>query len=47
MPHAVDNCGTSTARIVIAMTPAAFEPMIRVRSNSHAMTHAGEAETTL
>jgi transcriptional regulator with XRE-family HTH domain len=47
MPHAVDNCGDATARIVIAMTPAAFEPIIRVHSNSHATTHSSEAETIL
>jgi transcriptional regulator with XRE-family HTH domain len=31
VPHAVENCGSGTARLLIAMTPAAFEPMIRVR----------------
>ncbi|HTK30468.1 MAG TPA: cupin domain-containing protein [Candidatus Saccharimonadaceae bacterium] len=29
-PHAVENVGTSTARVLIAVTPAAFEPLIRV-----------------
>lgn len=36
MPHAVENCGEGTARIVIAMTPAAFEPIIRVYAQPHA-----------
>lgn len=31
VPHAIENCGTETARVIIAMTPAAFEPIIRVR----------------
>jgi len=31
VPHAVENCGSGMARLLIAMTPAAFEPMIRVR----------------
>ncbi|HTO90782.1 MAG TPA: cupin domain-containing protein [Candidatus Sulfotelmatobacter sp.] len=31
VPHAVENCGSTTARLLIAMTPAAFEPLIRVR----------------
>ena len=31
LPHAVENCGSATARVIIAMTPAAFEPLIRVR----------------
>jgi transcriptional regulator with XRE-family HTH domain len=31
VPHAVENCGSGTARLLIAMTPAAFEPLIRVR----------------
>ena len=30
VPHAVENCGEVTARVLIAMTPAAFEPLIRV-----------------
>ena len=29
VPHAVENCGATTARLLIAMTPAAFEPLIR------------------
>ena len=31
VPHAVENAGPAAARILIAMTPAAFEPMFRVR----------------
>jgi transcriptional regulator with XRE-family HTH domain len=31
LPHAVENAGPTTARILIAMTPAQFEPMFRVR----------------
>ncbi len=34
VPHAVENSGECTARVLIAMTPAAFEPMFRVRSAS-------------
>jgi len=30
VPHAVENCGDVVARVLIAMTPAAFEPLIRV-----------------
>jgi transcriptional regulator with XRE-family HTH domain len=33
MPHAVENLGTGAARVLIAMTPAAFEPIMRVREN--------------
>lgn len=33
VPHAVENAGTAIARILIAMTPAAFEPMFRVRGS--------------
>jgi transcriptional regulator with XRE-family HTH domain len=29
VPHAVENCGEVVARVLIAMTPAAFEPLIR------------------
>lgn len=50
MPHAVENCGDSTARVVIAMTPAAFEPIIRVYANAgavHAAGRDGEAESIL
>lgn len=31
VPHAVENCGDTHARVLIAITPAAFEPLIRVR----------------
>jgi transcriptional regulator with XRE-family HTH domain len=29
VPHAIENRGTSGARVLIAMTPAAYEPMFR------------------
>lgn len=32
IPHSVENRGTTTARVLIAMTPAAFEPLIKVRA---------------
>jgi quercetin dioxygenase-like cupin family protein len=42
VPHAVENAGSATARVLIAITPAAFEPMIRV-SGAHAESpRAGE-----
>ena len=31
LPHAIENCGPGIARVLIAITPAAFEPIIRVR----------------
>jgi len=31
VPHAVENPGDRIARVLIAITPAAFEPLIRVR----------------
>jgi len=31
VPHAVENRGTTSARVLIAMTPAAYEPMFRVQ----------------
>jgi uncharacterized cupin superfamily protein len=30
VPHAVENCGETQARLLIAMTPAQFEPLFRV-----------------
>ena len=33
VPHAIENCGPGVARVLIAMTPAAFEPIIRVRAD--------------
>jgi transcriptional regulator with XRE-family HTH domain len=45
MPHAVENCGVETARIIIAMTPAAFEPIIRVSTNGPVTSHDVEADT--
>jgi transcriptional regulator with XRE-family HTH domain len=31
VPHAIENAGTTTARVLIAITPAAFEPLTRDR----------------
>jgi quercetin dioxygenase-like cupin family protein len=31
VPHALENVGAERARVLIAITPAAFEPMFRVR----------------
>jgi len=36
VPHSVENCGDGIARVLIAMTPAAFEPLIRVASQKPA-----------
>jgi transcriptional regulator with XRE-family HTH domain len=38
VPHAVENAGETVARVLIAMTPAAFEPLIRVFDEAAAMT---------
>jgi quercetin dioxygenase-like cupin family protein len=38
VPHAIENSGTTTARVIIAITPAAFEPLIRVRDGSRPAT---------
>ncbi len=43
VPHAVENAGAETARVLIAMTPAAFEPMFRVRG---AQLHTIDASVT-
>lgn len=32
VPHAMENAGSATAKLMIAMTPAAFEPMYRVQA---------------
>jgi transcriptional regulator with XRE-family HTH domain len=34
VPHAIENRGTASARVLIAMTPAAYEPMFRVPKTS-------------
>jgi transcriptional regulator with XRE-family HTH domain len=34
VPHAVENAGETVARVLIAMTPAAFEPLIRVHGDT-------------
>ncbi len=31
VPHSMENAGTTTARLLIAMTPAAFEPLFRAQ----------------
>jgi transcriptional regulator with XRE-family HTH domain len=31
VPHAIENRGSTSARVLIAMTPAAYEPMFRVQ----------------
>lgn len=33
VPHALENAGAGVARVIIAMTPAAFEPLFRVRQD--------------
>lgn len=33
VPHALENVGAEHARVLIAMTPAAFEPLFRVRGD--------------
>ena len=30
-PHGIENTGTSIARVLIAITPVAFEPVARLR----------------
>ena len=34
LPHAVENAGTTVARVLIAMTPAAFEPLLRIQAHA-------------
>jgi quercetin dioxygenase-like cupin family protein len=31
VPHAIENCGSTMARVMISITPAAFEPIMRAR----------------
>jgi transcriptional regulator with XRE-family HTH domain len=38
VPHAIENRGSTTARVLIAMTPAAYEPMFRVAKGATAAT---------
>jgi transcriptional regulator with XRE-family HTH domain len=47
VPHAIENCGTSTARLIIAMTPAAFEPIIRVREPRPIEAHKPDEAASL
>jgi transcriptional regulator with XRE-family HTH domain len=46
-PHAIENCGSTTARVLIAMTPAAFEPLIRVREAKAAVSAEPVAVSSL
>jgi len=39
VPHAFENAGLTTARVLIAITPAAFEPLTRVRETRVAATN--------
>ena len=34
VPHSIENAGESTARLFIALTPSAYEPLIRQRGES-------------
>ena len=43
VPHAVENAGASLARVLIAIAPAAFEPVMRVRGQRAQATN-GVAE---
>lgn len=45
MPHGVENAGTVVARVMITMSPAAFEPMVRVRTHPAAALHAVAARS--
>ncbi len=43
VPHSIENAGDSSARLFIALTPAAFEPLMRSRSegsNGHTVDTA-------
>jgi transcriptional regulator with XRE-family HTH domain len=35
VPHSIENAGDSTARLFIALTPSAFEPLMRSRGESN------------
>lgn len=43
VPHAVENCGSTTARVMISITPAAFEPIMRARDTVVATRLEAEA----
>jgi len=47
LPHAIENAGTETARVIIAITPAAFEPMFRVREPRAAQTNGVRLEESI
>jgi hypothetical protein len=43
VPHSIENAGESTARLFIALTPSAFEPLMRPRGeggNGHTIDTA-------
>jgi len=42
VPHSIENCGTDWARVIVSITPAAFEPIMRVRADhAAAATNSG------
>jgi transcriptional regulator with XRE-family HTH domain len=47
LPHAIENAGSVTARVVIAITPAAFEPMFRVREPRAAQSNGVRLEESI
>ena len=38
VPHAVENAGDTLARVLLAMTPASFEPLIRTTEETRLAT---------
>lgn len=47
LPHAIENAGTAMARVIIAITPAAFEPMFRVREPRSAASNGVRLEESI
>ncbi len=48
VPHAVENADGAIARVLIAITPAAFEPLVRVRDmRAAAASHAAAGAESL
>ena len=45
VPHTIENAGTATARLLIAITPAAFEPVARGSARTSATNGAAEVES--
>ena len=45
VPHAIENAGTVAARLLIAITPAAFEPTARGEARSAASNGSAEVES--